>query len=123
MKHPDEVNAPSVRTGATDEELLASRKNHFLPLALYHDKPLHLKKGQGVYVWDADGNRYLDCIGGIICISAGHNHPKIKQKIQQMLDDDELQHIGHQHRPQAADHRVADHNESEDEDRDVELRA
>lgn len=93
MKHPDEVNAPGSRTGTSSEELLASRKKHFLPLALYHDKPLHLKKGQGMYVWDADGNRYLDCIGGIICISAGHNHPKIKQKIQQMLDDDELQHV------------------------------
>ncbi len=75
-----------------DEALLASRNKHFLPLALYHDKPLHLKKAQGMYVWDAEGKKYLDCIGGIICISAGHNHPKIKQKLTQMLDDDEIQH-------------------------------
>ncbi len=73
--------------------MLASRNKHFLPLALYHDKPLHLKKAQGMYVWDSEGKKYLDCIGGIICISAGHNHPKIKQKLTQMLDDDEIQHV------------------------------
>ncbi|MFT5139317.1 MAG: alanine-glyoxylate transaminase/(R)-3-amino-2-methylpropionate-pyruvate transaminase [Lysobacterales bacterium] len=76
-----------------DQALLASRNKHFLPLALYHDKPLHLKKAQGMYVWDSEGKKYLDCIGGIICISAGHNHPKIKQKHMQMLNDDEIQHV------------------------------
>jgi len=76
-----------------DAALLASRNKHFLPLALYHDKPLHLKKAQGMHVWDSEGKKYLDCIGGIICISAGHNHPKIKQKLTQMLADDEIQHV------------------------------
>jgi 4-aminobutyrate aminotransferase-like enzyme len=76
-----------------DAALLESRNRHFLPLALYHDKPLHLKKAQGMHVWDADGRQYLDCIGGIICISAGHNHPRIKQKLTQMIEDDEIQHV------------------------------
>ena len=75
------------------EALLQSRKKHFLPLALYHDVPLQLEKAQGMYVWDADDKRYLDCIGGIICISAGHNHPRIKQKLTQMLAGDEIQHV------------------------------
>jgi len=83
----------SAKAPAGNEGLLASRKKNFLPLALYHDRPLHLVKAQGMHVWDAEGNRYLDCIGGIVCISAGHNHPKIKQKLRQMLDDDEIQHV------------------------------
>ena len=75
-----------------DELLLESRKQHYIPLPLYHDKPLHLVKARGEYVWDSEGKRYLDCIGGIVCISAGHNHPKIKAKLMQMLEDDEIQH-------------------------------
>ena len=79
--------------GTGNAALLETRNRLFLPLALYHDKPLHLKKAQGMHVWDAQGKQYLDCIGGIICISAGHNHPRIKQKLTQMMEDDEIQHI------------------------------
>jgi len=92
MKNPEPIQHSNTEAPAGGD-LLASRQKHYLPLALYHDKPLELVKGQGMYVWDADGRRYLDCIGGIICISAGHNHPKIKQKIMQMLADDEIQHV------------------------------
>ena len=74
------------------DAMLASRKKNYLPLALYHDKPLHLVKAKDMYVWDADGQQYLDCIGGIVCISAGHNHPRIKAKLIEMLENDEIQH-------------------------------
>jgi 4-aminobutyrate aminotransferase-like enzyme len=74
------------------DAMLASRKKNYLPLALYHDKPLHLVKARDMYVWDAEGKQYLDCIGGIVCISAGHNHPKIKAKLIEMLENDEIQH-------------------------------
>lgn len=81
------------RVHRDNADLIAARKKHFLPTAaLYHKQPLQLVKGKGEYVWDADGKRYLDAIGGIICISAGHNHPKIKAKLMQMLADDEIQH-------------------------------
>jgi alanine-glyoxylate transaminase/(R)-3-amino-2-methylpropionate-pyruvate transaminase len=74
-------------------ELIESRKRHFLPTAhLYHDQPLQLTRAEGVHVWDHEGRRYLDAIGGIICISAGHNHPKIKQVLREMLDANEIQH-------------------------------
>ncbi len=74
------------------QDMLASRKKNYLPLALYHDTPLHLVKAKGEYVWDGEGRRYLDCIGGIVCISAGHNHPTIKAKLIEMLENDEIQH-------------------------------
>jgi 4-aminobutyrate aminotransferase-like enzyme len=76
-----------------NEELIAFRKKHFLPTAaLYHNQPPQLVKAQGEYVWDSEGNRYLDAIGGIVCISAGHNHPRIKKAIREMLDRDMIQH-------------------------------
>jgi ornithine--oxo-acid transaminase len=42
-------------------------------------KPLDvvLTRGQGVYVWDVDGNRYLDCLSAYSAVNQGHCHPKI----------------------------------------------
>jgi alanine-glyoxylate transaminase / (R)-3-amino-2-methylpropionate-pyruvate transaminase len=77
----------------SNEELISFRKEHFLPTAgLYYKKPIQLVKAQGEYVWDSEGKRYLDAIGGIVCISAGHNHPKIKKALMKMLENDVIQH-------------------------------
>ncbi|WP_105421560.1 ornithine--oxo-acid transaminase [Neorhizobium sp. T25_27] len=42
-------------------------------------KPLDvvLARGAGVYVWDTDGNRYLDCLSAYSAVNQGHCHPKI----------------------------------------------
>jgi len=34
-----------------------------------------IERGEGSYVWDADGNRYLDLLGGIAVTAVGHGHP------------------------------------------------
>jgi len=36
-----------------------------------------LERGQGVWVWDVDGRRYLDCLAGYSAVSQGHCHPRI----------------------------------------------
>jgi 4-aminobutyrate aminotransferase-like enzyme len=77
----------------TTEEILEFRKKHFLATSVYYYKnPLHLVRAKGEFVYDIDGREYLDCIGGIVCISAGHNHPRIKEAILKMLQEDEIQH-------------------------------
>jgi ornithine--oxo-acid transaminase len=42
-------------------------------------KPLDvvLTRGEGVYVWDVEGNRYLDCLSAYSAVNQGHCHPKI----------------------------------------------
>lgn len=42
-------------------------------------KPLDvvLSRGQGVWVWDVDGRKYLDCLAGYSAVNQGHCHPKI----------------------------------------------
>src|SRR5579871_1589033 len=42
-------------------------------------KPLDvvLSRGEGVYVWDVDGRRYLDCLSAYSAVNHGHCHPKI----------------------------------------------
>jgi ornithine--oxo-acid transaminase len=44
-------------------------------------KPLDvvLSKGEGIWVWDVDGNKYLDCLSAYSAVNQGHCHPKIKQ--------------------------------------------
>ncbi len=46
-------------------------------------KPLDvvLSRGQGVWVWDVEGKRYLDCLAGYSAINQGHCHPKIREAL------------------------------------------
>ncbi|MBE8182083.1 MAG: aspartate aminotransferase family protein [Candidatus Portiera sp.] len=53
---------------------------------LYYKDPLVLDKGEGLYVYDEDGNKYLDFFGGILTTSVSHNHPVILEKIKEQLD-------------------------------------
>ncbi len=48
--------------------------------------PLVIERGDGVHVWDLDGNRYLDCTAGLWCVNVGHNHPAVKKAIVDQLD-------------------------------------
>jgi len=75
------------------EELLARRKKHAAHSNLhYYEKPFHPVKAQGTRIWDADGKEYLDAIGGIVSISVGHNHPKVKAALKARFDEDGIQH-------------------------------
>lgn len=52
----------------------------------YGRLPLALVRGQGSYVWDAEGKRYLDFVGGIAVNSLGHCHPKVVAAIREAAD-------------------------------------
>lgn len=41
-------------------------------------------KAEGVYVWDPEGNRYLDFLGGFGSLNLGHNHPRILAALEQV---------------------------------------
>ncbi|MDR7145640.1 ornithine--oxo-acid transaminase [Rhizobium sp. BE258] len=57
------------------ENLIATEQR----LGAHNYKPLDvvLTRGEGVYVWDTDGNRYLDCLSAYSAVNQGHCHPKI----------------------------------------------
>lgn len=48
-------------------------------LGAHNYKPIDvvLSRGEGVHVWDLDGNRYLDCLSAYSAVNQGHCHPKI----------------------------------------------
>lgn len=52
---------------------------HYIPT--YKRFPLTIVRGQGSYVWDDDGNQYIDALAGIAVSGLGHNHPDIVKTI------------------------------------------
>ena len=49
----------------------------------YHPLPVVLNKGEGVYVWDVEGNRYYDFLSAYSAVNQGHCHPKIIKALQE----------------------------------------
>ncbi|MHA2029206.1 MAG: ornithine--oxo-acid transaminase [Candidatus Kariarchaeaceae archaeon] len=57
------------------EELIAKEKEHVSPN--YTPIPAVLSHGEGVYVTDVDGKKYIDCLSAYSAVNQGHLHPKI----------------------------------------------
>ncbi len=49
----------------------------------YTRQPVMLSHGKGAWVWDVDGNRYLDLVAGLAAVNLGHKHPTVTQAIRQ----------------------------------------
>lgn len=64
----------------TDAELI-QRREHLLGrnMSMFYERPVHLVKGEGVWVWDADGRKYLDCYNNVPHV--GHCHPRVVEAI------------------------------------------
>ena len=48
--------------------------------------PIVMDKGEGCWVWDLDGNKYLDFVGGIAVNGLGHHHPAIVKALDRAKD-------------------------------------
>lgn len=61
-------------------ELVERRARRLGPnVSTFYEEPLHLVRGDGVWVWDAEGNRYLDCYNNVPHV--GHCHPRVVEAI------------------------------------------
>ena len=49
--------------------------------------PAAIRKGKGAYLWDVDGNKYLDCTMGLASISLGHAYEPVLERVRQTLED------------------------------------
>jgi ornithine--oxo-acid transaminase len=45
----------------------------------YHPLDVVIERGEGVYLWDVDGKRYMDFLSAYSAVNQGHNHPRIAQ--------------------------------------------
>ena len=60
----------------SSEKLINFRKEHLgKGLSLSYDEPLHIVRGEGVYLIDAEGRKYLDTVNNVNHV--GHQHPKV----------------------------------------------
>ncbi len=59
-----------------------TRQEAKLLLPTYERQPILFERGRGVYLWDADGKRYLDFLSGIGVNALGHAHPAIQSVIK-----------------------------------------
>lgn len=61
---------------SADADLLRRRAAALAPsYQLFYDEPVHLVRGDGVWLFDADGKGYLDCYNNVPCV--GHAHPRV----------------------------------------------
>jgi len=51
----------------------------------YHPLPVVLTRGEGVYVWDENGRKYLDMMSAYSAVSHGHAHPRLVKLVQQQV--------------------------------------
>jgi 4-aminobutyrate aminotransferase-like enzyme len=65
----------------SDNAGLIARRDRLLGrnMSLFYDDPVHLVRGEGVWLWDADGRKYLDCYNNVSHV--GHCHPRVVEAI------------------------------------------
>jgi alanine-glyoxylate transaminase/(R)-3-amino-2-methylpropionate-pyruvate transaminase len=82
---------PKKYAGPSADEVLRLRKEFLNPgIFLYYKKPIMLVEGKMQYVWDENGRRYLDALGGIVTVSVGHCHPHVIEAARRQ--NETLQH-------------------------------
>lgn len=65
---------------------LAEARNRHVPRGVVTAHPIFVERAEGSHVWDADGRRYLDFVGGIGVLNVGHNHPRIVAAVKRQLE-------------------------------------
>jgi glutamate-1-semialdehyde 2,1-aminomutase len=61
----------------------AKRRDNFLDAEHF---PAYLEKAKGAYVWDLDGNKYIDYVAALSPINIGYNDERINEKLKQQLE-------------------------------------
>ncbi len=63
-------------SGSSQQQVLQVRRQQYGPnAALNYSQPLHMVRGEGTYLWDAQGRQYLDCVNNVAHL--GHCHPGV----------------------------------------------
>lgn len=77
------LNHTPYKTATNDQEYIELEDvygtNHYKPLDVVLDR------GEGVWVYDVEGNKYLDCLSAYSAVSQGHCHPRIMHAMQEQL--------------------------------------
>ena len=70
----------------SNSDAVRKHKEFLFPaVSMYYQEPIALVKGEGNYVWDDQGKRYLDAFGGVLTVSVGHANPKVVNAIVEQV--------------------------------------
>jgi 4-aminobutyrate aminotransferase len=76
----------------TKQEIILAQKEFLFPSVFHYFKePLVIERAKDQFVWDADGNEYLDFFGGILTVSVGHCNDKVDARVREQLG--KVQHV------------------------------
>ena len=76
----------------TKREIILAHQEFLFPAVFhYYREPLVIARAKDQFVYDADGNQYLDFFGGILTISVGHCNDSVNQKVREQID--RLEHV------------------------------
>jgi 4-aminobutyrate aminotransferase len=85
------IPASQLARSARSDEVVAKHKKYLWPsVTNYFQQPLVADRGEMQYIWDLDGNKYLDFFGGILTVSVGHCNAKVSAKVAEQVN--KLQH-------------------------------
>jgi len=87
----------------TKQEIILANEQYLFPGVFhYYRDPLVVTRAKDQFVWDAEGNQYLDFFGGIVTISVGHCNETVNSKVSAQMG--KLQHVStvFANEPQAA---------------------
>lgn len=85
MQRHDAAKGAGPAVAQRSAELTRAERENLFWLMHYYGDPLVIDEGQGVWVTDADGGRYLDLFSGILTTSLGHCHPRLVGRVQQQV--------------------------------------
>ena len=69
----------------TNAALLA-RREAAIPRGVGHSHQIFIARGENAEIWDIEGRRFIDFVGGIAVLNTGHRHPAVIQAVKDQLD-------------------------------------
>lgn len=72
-----------IGTSADVSNYIEKEKRYLLET--YTRLPVVFVKGEGLYLWDSDGRRYLDFTAGLGVVGLGHNHPVVERAVKEQV--------------------------------------
>lgn len=86
MSFENYVPEVKVKPPGPKAKALIDRDTKVSSPSLIKEYPLVIERGEGCWIYDVDGNRYLDFMAGIATTSTGHSHPKIVEAIKKSAE-------------------------------------
>src|SRR5690606_10771496 len=58
--------------------------------------PFFASKGEGAYLWDVDGNKYVDFVNSLCSVTLGYNDPDVTDAVRKQLDSGTIFSLSHE---------------------------